>query len=457
MGDLFGLKKIIDDFLWREDAGKQPVWRRWLLEPARIGYVFVRDVFDGDLNQRAVGLVYWTLLSVVPLFAISFSVLKGFGAHNRVEPLLLDFLAPLGEKGVEATAWIIRVVEQVDVGVLGSVGLLSLVYSVISLMQKIERSFNHIWYVSRARSIARRFSDYISVILVGPLLIMLSASLTAALSDKSFLANPENVFLAYPAAIGAAILPYALAVAAFAFIFLFMPNTKVQLRAAIVGALVTAGLWKLVGWGFTALVVHSAKNALVYSVFLTPILFMMWLFLVWMMLLNGASIAFYIQNPSYLRLQRGRFQMSNRLSERIALHAAYRMAKSYHRGEAPWTAPALAQALNVPTLAVETVLDELERCALVSRTSDEPSAYLPKRPIDQITVLEVLGITRERGEREQISAKVLPVDAAVDHMVDMMERAVTKSVHGMTLLDLATTDIPAGEDEPTVLEGRKRA
>lgn len=446
MVDLSRWKNSLDAFLWVEPAAES-TWRRRLLEPARILYVFIRDLLDSDLNQRAVGLVYWTLLSVFPVFAITFSVLKSFGAHNQLRPLLLEFFAPLGDKGVEATTKIMEVVQKADVGLVGSIGLVSLVYTLVSLMQKIEMSFNHIWYVSRPRSIARRFTDYISVVVVGPMLIVLSASLTNALSGKTY---------GLLGSMGAGVLPYALVVGAFTFIFLFMPNTRVKLRAAFIGALVAAGLWKGMGWLFTFLVAFSAARNEIYSVFLTPILAMIWLFLVWMIILSGASISFYVQNPSYLRLRRGRFHMSNRLSERIALHAAYRMAKNYHRGEPPWTAPALAQSLHVPTLAVETILDELERRRLVARTSDEPCAYLPTRPIDRITVMEVLSAVRERGEQQQISASVLPADPAVDRTVDMMDRAMTQSIHGMTLQDLATSDIPADESLPA-LEDRRRA
>lgn len=442
MGDWFGLKTKIDELLWRPSAAPRPRWQDRGVAALRVVYVLVRDFADGDLNQRAMSLVYTTLLSIVPLIAISFSVLKGFGVHNQIEPMLLGVLEPLGEQRAEITNRIIDFVDNVNVGVLGSVGLGILVFTVISLMQKIERAFNHIWYVSRARSFARRFSDYVSVIVVGPLLIFASTGLTAMVSSHAaiqwLVGVPGTGFLIDW---GGRLIPYLLAVGAFTFIYVFMPNTRVRIASAFIGALVAAFLWKGMGWAFATFVAGSGKYTALYSVFATLVLFMIWLYLGWMILFIGSSIAFYHQNPEYLRIRRGRFRMSGRLSERLALHIAFRVATSFQSNRAPWTAAGLAQALNVPTLAVERVLDELESGGILVRTADDPSAYLPARPLDQIFVLDVLTADRERGERSDLAVEALPAESAVDHTVEMIDRAVSNAVHGVTLKDLATADV----------------
>ncbi len=158
-----GLKSHITGAIWDVDPAALPAWAGGPMRLVHILYAVVRDLGDGMLRLRAMSLVYTTLLSLVPLLAISFSVLKGFGVHNQIEPMLLNFLAPLGEKGVEITEYIITFVERIKVGVLGAVGLGLLVYTVVSLMQKIERSFNDTWHVTRHRSLAQRFSGYLSV------------------------------------------------------------------------------------------------------------------------------------------------------------------------------------------------------------------------------------------------------------------------------------------------------
>ena len=150
--------------LWRDDLRQLRGLRLNLIVPIRLLVVLVRQFVAGELNLRAMSLVYTTLLSIVPLLAVSFSVLKGFGVHNQVEPLLLNFLQPLGSRGVELSNNIIGFVENIKVGVLGSLGLLFLLYTVVSLIQKVESSFNYVWQVERLRGLAQRFSNYLSVI-----------------------------------------------------------------------------------------------------------------------------------------------------------------------------------------------------------------------------------------------------------------------------------------------------
>src|SRR5690606_8857192 len=149
----------------------------------RYPYASLRDVGRGDLTRRAMSLVYTTLLSVVPLIALSFSVLKGLGYHRELEPMLYSFLEPLGERGYQLTAQIMEFVDNVRSGVLGSLGLLFLLYTVISMVQKVEESFNFVWRVDQPRSFGRRFSEYLSVMVVGPALIVAALGLIAALGN----------------------------------------------------------------------------------------------------------------------------------------------------------------------------------------------------------------------------------------------------------------------------------
>ena len=438
MDDWFGLKPIIDKQLWSVEWGSTPRWRAWLIGAARVLYVLVRDLVAGDLNLRAMSLVYTTLLSMVPVLAVAFALLKAFGAHEAGEEMLSGLLAPLGEGASEITSRIIQFVDRIKVGVLGVVGVGLLFFTIISLMQKIERAFNSIWYISEGRSFARRFSDYMTVVLIGPLLIFGSTAMTAMVMNQSIVQWLSTTpVIGFFVVLGGKLVPYLLAVGAFTMLYLFMPNTRVNIRSAFIGALVAALLWKGMGWLFATVVAGSAKYAAIYSVFSTLILFMIFLYLGWMVLLIGSSIAFYDQNPEYLRIRRDQFRMSNQLSERLALHIAYRIADRYQRGEPPWTAGALAQELNVPTLAIERIMVELEIKGFMSRNAAEPAGYLPARPIDEIPVIEVLQATRQRGEKDQISSDVLPDEPSVDHTVEMIDRAITQSIQGVTLKDLA--------------------
>ena len=154
-------------------------WKAFAVRTARLAIVLVRDVMTGTLTLRAMSLVYTTLLSMVPLLALSFSVLKAFGVHNRIEPVLQDLLAPLGAQGDQITRRLVEFIDHMNVGVLGSVGLALLIYTVVSLMEKIEESFNSIWHVTQLRSLGERYSRYLSVLLVGPILVFSAIGITA--------------------------------------------------------------------------------------------------------------------------------------------------------------------------------------------------------------------------------------------------------------------------------------
>ena len=172
------LFKWVDEAVWRRPTEGRPRTQTWLVRLTRLLLVLLRDLTQGQLTLRAMGLVYTTLLSLVPLLALSFSVLKAFGVYNQIRPALLTFLEPLGEKGIEITERVIQFIENINVGVLGSVGLALLLYTAVSLVQKIEESFNFIWHVSRARGIGERFSRYLSALLVGPLLVFSAMGIT---------------------------------------------------------------------------------------------------------------------------------------------------------------------------------------------------------------------------------------------------------------------------------------
>ncbi|MFK7886308.1 MAG: YihY/virulence factor BrkB family protein, partial [Gammaproteobacteria bacterium] len=165
---LASLYDTIDQLLWRSRTD-EPRALTLLRRTARYPYAIARDALEGQLTMRAMSLVYTTLLSIVPLIALSFSILKAFDVHYQIEPLLKHFLNPLGaEQATELTGKVTEFVENVRGVALGSVGLLLLLYTVVSMVQKVEESVNYVWQVERTRSLARRFSEYLSILLIAP-------------------------------------------------------------------------------------------------------------------------------------------------------------------------------------------------------------------------------------------------------------------------------------------------
>ncbi|MGB5535475.1 MAG: YihY/virulence factor BrkB family protein, partial [Thiogranum sp.] len=246
--------------LWCDDLREVSNARRWIIVPVRLLVVLARQLIKGQLNLRAMSLVYTTLLSIVPLLAVSFSVLKGFGVHNQIEPLLMNFLQPLGPKGKELSDSIIGFVENVRVGVLGSLGLVFLLYTVVSLIQKVESSFNYVWQVDQLRGFAQRFSSYMSVVLIGPVLVFTALGVTATAMNNTMVQGLMSVEpFGDLIVLFSKLVPYLLVIAAFIFIYMFMPNTRVKFLPAFVGGVVAGILWQSSGWAFAAFIATSSN------------------------------------------------------------------------------------------------------------------------------------------------------------------------------------------------------
>jgi membrane protein len=448
MNKLFDIRAWQAYFLlqvWQLPVDDMPQWRQRLIVALRIGHLVIRDLVDGMITLRAMGLVYTTILALVPLLAVSFSVLKGFGVHNQVEPLLLNLMQPLGEKGVEVTRRIIAFVDNTKAGVLGSLGLALLLYTVVSLLQKIEKAFNYTWHVAQHRSITQRFSDYLTVILIGPVLLFSALGLTASLSSLSLIQQAMQI-----EAIGmmiqllARLIPYVLVIAVFTFIYMLVPNIRVHFRSALIGGFVAGILWETTSWGFTAFVVNSAKYTAIYSVFATLIIFFIWLYVNWLILLIGCNITSYHQQPSQRTLKSRVLRLSNRMRETMALMIMTLVARQYHFHQQPWTLDALAARLNVSAEVCELLVNRLVEAELLLVTADSPPAYVPGFDPATIALTDIVAAIRESGESDGINMQTLHSEPVIDNVYDQIESAIHASIQGKNLLELAQTE---GEDK----------
>ncbi len=430
--------------LWGIDVKSLGRFNAFVVRTLRLLYVGALEFSEGQLTLRAMSLVYTTLLSLVPLLAVSFSVLKAFGVHNQIEPILYNFLAPLGDKGEEMTLRIIGFVEKMKVGVLGSIGLAMLIYTVISLIQKIEDAFNYIWRIKRPRSFVRRFSDYMSVILIGPVLVFSAIGLTASIKSTRVM---QRLLEIEP--FGSAVyftgklIPYIFVCAAFTFVYIFVPNTKVKLRSAFVGGLFAGILWETTGWIFASFVVSSTKYAAIYSGFAILIMFMLWLYLSWLILLVGAEVTFYHQYPQFLNIKKKSLLMNNRLKEKLALALMFLIGHNYCFDRPRWTLDSLVERLSLPVEPVQDMLVLLEKRGMLLETADEPAAYLPARDPEKITLKDIFDAVRLAGEDlSAFEKKALPL-AEVERVMTRVDDALDDALGRETLRDL----VMSGRDE----------
>jgi len=445
MGTEARISTDLKALLWPSDPDNAPIRQRWMLSTGRMLYAVGRDLIDGRLTLHATSLAYTTLLSLVPLLAVSFSVLKGFGVHNQLEPVLLEALHPLGSEAQEIVQHLINYVDNTDVRVLGSVGVAVLLYSVLSLISKIERVFNDNWRIDEPRPIGERFTRYLSVLLVGPVLFFSAVGATASLrTNLLFQRAVEIEPVSWAVDSAEQMVPLLLITLTFVFAYMFVPNTRVRLRSALIGGLVAGVLWEVIGQFFAMFMAGSTKYAAIYSSLAILILFMMWVYIAWLILLVGAAVAFYNQYPEYLGTGARGLRLSNRLRERLALMISARIAARHFDGSPPCTADGLSHELGIPTTNVRNLLKILQQGDIIVRTADKPPRYVPAHAPETLTLEELLRAVRRWGEdsTNPISPPPTPAIDALDRQLT----AAAESVLGpLTLKDLAE---PPAETNP---------
>ncbi len=429
------LKQRIDAWLWPETLPANALERVPRIV-GRYAFALIRELGSGELKLRAMSLVYTTILAVVPLLALSFSVLKGFGFHRRMEPLLLSFLMPLGPRAEELTANIITFVDNISGSTLAGVGLGLLLYAALSMAQKFEDSFNFVWRVDRPRSFGRRFSEYLSVLLVGPLVMMIAMGMTATVASTALVARLQEV-----APLGSLIvmltqaMPYLLVIGAFTFLYAFIPNTSVRLRSALLGGVLAGGSWAVIGKLFAQFVAGATRTEAIYAGFAIVIVAMLWLYVSWLILLLGAQFTFYHQNPDHLRFGRRTPMVSNQLRERLAMSIMLLIATDFDRPGHGWRAPSLAAKIGLPCHYIEPIVDALMDAKLLTETTDQ--RLVPNRALRRIELTEIMDAVRGSTTDVRGAASVAWGET-VDAVCGRIDTSIESALGEKSLADLVS-------------------
>ncbi|MGE5299352.1 MAG: YhjD/YihY/BrkB family envelope integrity protein [Acidobacteriota bacterium] len=413
----------------------------------RLFYVLASSFFDEEISLMAAGLVYTTLLSLVPLLAVAFSVLKAFGVSTKLEIMLYYFLEPLGEKGVDISMTVISFVEHMNVAVLGVVGLVTLLYTVVSTLSKIESALNAIWHVKETRPISQRFSAYLSIVLVGPVLVFTAMSLIVSLKSASvvewILTLPGIGPLVY---LAGRIFPYLLASVAFTLIYIFMPHTRVRLRPALAGGFFAAVSWGVIGWAFASFVATSSRYSAIYSGLAALFLFLIWIYWNWVALLAGAKVAFIHQHPSYFRFEKGTAATES-FRERTALRTLALIGQSYYSGGKPPDAGSLSSAVGVPAPFLQDILSSLLQGGVLTATAGSPPAYLFPRDPGTISLHTVFVSLRQETASFISKSEGDSYDPEIEPVMKDIEAAIASALGNKTVKNLVETSHRKRPDE----------
>jgi membrane protein len=369
----------------------------------RIVVLAVRG-FDEDRCQlRASALTFYSLLSIVPVIAILFGIAKGFGFQKVLEKDLLEKFSAQQAVLIQVMDFAKSLLETTQGGLIAGIGLVILFWTVIKVLGSIERSFNNVWGVKTPRPWSRKFTDYISVLLIAPILFLLSSSIMVFITSQvTFITEKFALLGVFSSLIFflLELLPYCIVWILFTFIYIFMPNTKVRFASGLVAGIVAGSIYQLVQWGYITFQVGVAKYNAIYGSFAALPLFLVWLQVSWLVVLFGAEISFSHQNVDTYEFEPDCLRVSMSFKKLLSLLIAHMLVKNFSEGKPPLTATMITHALEVPIRLVRQVLFELTESGIVSAvvTEDgENPAYQPGRDSDSLTIQYVIDALEKRG------------------------------------------------------------
>jgi membrane protein len=458
-GPLGHLRRWFGQEIWRLDAVPRKWGGRALRRLSRLVFLTLSG-FDSDRCMvRASALTYTTLLSLVPLLAVCFSILKGLGWYedfrqNRLQSWL-DELAPAGQAGQQDFAQslragiekIIAMVDSTDVRGLQAIGLVLVIWAVVRLLDTIESAFNDIWGARRARSWVRKLTDYLAVVFVAPILIAISGGLTAAVNDSvsGVVGVDFTLLLSYLLRLS----PLLLTWAAFAFVYAALPNTRTHARASLIGGFVAAVAWQVALALHVRFQIGVANFNAIYSTFAALPIFLIWVQLSWAIVLLGAELAYAVQHEGEFRRIVGWREPSPRERARLVVRVAVRLAQTFVEDAPPRSAAGLARELGVPSAPVEEALETLSAAGLAA-CSDDPDGghWRVSRDPGRVSLSDVIDAALAAGGATSPSAGTL--DRVVDRMLDQFNderRGSAANLRLRELVEIAAREA-AAEAEP---------
>lgn len=408
-------RKIID-FI------KHGVWEDgkdgWAIRPFKIALYTVKGIGEHDIFLRSASLTYYTLMSIVPIAALIFGFMKGFGFDQNLWEWIYAQLPQYSETLDYLKQFVDNMLVKTRGGLLAAVGIVVLFWSVIKVFNNVEKAFNSIWEVRQQRSIARKLSDYLVVVIVAPILLLAASSLSSLV--RSMLEPWLWTWLLDVAfALAEMILMWLL----FAFVYWVMPNTRVRFKGAVIAALIAGtAFWLFQKLYFLVQGELSSYNA-VYGTFAAIPLLLVWLQTSWLLVLIGAELSFAYQNIDRYELERESTFMSMTNKRKILLGTMVVIVKHFVANDGPVTSEDIANELNLPVRSIRDVVYELEQAGLVvpvkTQTERRVNQYVPARDVHNLTVFDIIdGVENENTTKLDVGG--LPAMKKVSKLLDQV-------------------------------------
>ncbi len=398
--------RFVQTDIWAIRLENLPPLRAFLIRYSRMILFAIHKFYKDGCPARASALTFYSLLSLVPVIALLFAIGKGFGLEQLIETQVTKF-AELGNWPTEVVDKIIGFsntqLAQARGGLIAGVGVLFLFWTVISILGNIEESLNHIWEVRRSRTLMRKFSDYLSIVVVAPILIVISSSVTVIVASQIQLVIQKIALLGPLSSVilfSLKLLPYLSIWALLALNYLILPNTRVPLRSAMLSGVLTGTLYEIVQWVYIKFQIGVTQYGAIYGSFAALPLFLVWLQLSWLIVLLGAEIAYAHEHLETYGFHPDHSRISLASRKHLILRVFHLLVKNFHRGGHPLSAHEISRTLEIPLRLTRQILFELSGAGLVVETAKNEMnevTFQPGKDIEEMTVQRALEAYEQSG------------------------------------------------------------
>jgi len=427
--------------IWRINLDDLPRYQALLVKILRIGILSVRGFAKDGCFLRASALTFYSLLSLVPAAAMAFGIAKGFGFERLLERKLLQDFEAQREVVLKVIAFAQSFLENTQGGLIAGIGVVVLLWTVLKVLSHIEDAFNRIWEVDQNRTLIRKFSDYLSLLFIGPVLIIMSSSVTVFITTQvteiiyriSFLGHISwLIFNAMK------LIPYCIIWALFTFVYMVMPNTRVKFTSGLAAGIAAGTMYQFSQWFYIAFQVGTARYNAIYGSFVALPLFLIWLQISWFIVLFGAEISYACQNAADYEHEPDFTNISPHYSRVLSLLVAQRVVKNFAAGQPPLTATDLSRNENMPIRLVRRILDSLVDSQVFTQVpTDNPDdfAYQPAADIGYFTITYVVERLEKRGV-DTLPITTTPELEAISHSLQCFEKDLQQSDYNLLLKDM---------------------
>lgn len=438
------IKKLIDYLdrdIWRIHTKKLSRRESFLIKQMRVILLAVREFRGNKCQLNASALTFYTLLSIVPIVAMAFGIAKGFGLDLMLEKQLLGKFPGQEQSLIQIIGFANNLLKNTQGGLVAGVGVIVLFWTVIKVLNSIESAFNDIWGIKKPRTFGRKVSDYLSIMMICPFFVIASGGVTVFLSTQagiilqklSFLGalTPIIVFFLH-------LLPYVIVWILFTFIYIFMPNAKVNLASGILGGIVAGTIYQVVQILYIQFQVGVGNANVIYGSFAALPLFLLWLQISWRIVLFGTEVSFAHQNVDTYEFEHDCLNVSPAFKRLLILHIASTLVHRFEEAKSPLSAQQISDELDIPIRLVEDIVFELTEVGILSEVNDltyKQSSYQPARDINRLTIQFVMDVLDKKGVCDIPVAKT-PGLLKLEKVVRAFEDQVRDSSSNLLLKDI---------------------